>query len=111
MGLIFYFYIDYPLYMEYRNVELFRFEEKKNLPISAQKNANQNEFPWVPVVLRTGAVDHKLGFINAARIGRDQILGDIRFELEGELEIEIVRNEDDEPVSIKPLKFVFKRVG
>jgi len=99
--------------MEYFNVTLHDFKERKidkqTLSIKIQKTMDSTEFSFLPVVLKIGAAHHRLGFVNAARIGRDQVLGDLRFELTGHLEFEVIQNERGEPTSIKPTRFVFER--
>lgn len=77
--------------------------------IAVQKEMKSSDFPFLPVVLKIDDVEHRIGFINEARLGRDDVFGDIRFELSGELEFEVVKDDKNKPSSIKPVKFVFQR--
>jgi len=99
--------------MEYYNVSLFKFMERKvdkqTIPVAVQHSVSPAEFPMLPVVLKVGAVHHRLGFVNEVRIGREEVFGDLRFELTGRLEFEVIQNEKGEPTSIKPTRYVFER--
>jgi hypothetical protein len=102
--------------MEYYNLKIHDFAEfkidDKVITVKMQKNdlANKAVFSGqlIPVVLRTGAVDHRIGFLRAARAGRDQVFGDIQFELSGQLEFDPVLV-DDKLTGIVPTKLVLKK--
>lgn len=69
----------------------------------------EKHLPGTPVVLKMGAINYRIGAIHFIRVGRTEIYGDIRLELEGALELGPVRDDDGKVIGAKPERFVFKR--
>ena len=89
------------------NVPLVKYEGHKKAPAKAVKTLQGTELHGLPVVLRVGAVDYKLGMIHQVRKGRDEMFGDIILEIEGHLEFEPVQGEGGKITGVKPIKFVY----
>lgn len=68
---------------------------------------NQDDFRDVPVVLKCGAVNYEIGYISRVRVGREEIYGDLILRLTGSLKLENIRNEEDEIIGTKPVKYEF----
>lgn len=99
--------------MEYYNLKIHDFVDfnidGKKIPVKLQKELKPVNFSGIlPVVLRTGAIDHRIGFLKTVRIGRDQIFGDIQFEIDGQLEFEPMLDEG-KVTGIMPTKLVLKK--
>lgn len=73
------------------------------------KRAFDDKELHVPVVLRVGAVDYKLGSVHRVRRGREEIFGDLSLNMEGVLEYELLRNEGGKVIGVKPKKVVYRR--
>lgn len=63
----------------------------------------------IPVVLRVGAIDYKMGSIDRIRPGRDEVFADVDLTLKGELELEPIYNDNKKVIGAKPTKYVYTR--
>jgi len=77
-------------------------------PISI-RDLNQDDFRDLPVVLKCGAVDYEIGYVSRVRMGRDTIYGDMILKLTGSLKLELIHNEEDKVIGVKPVKYEFVR--
>lgn len=96
--------------LEVINFSLVQFKDQEidGEEISAKMmKAIEDKALHVPVVLRVGAVDYKLGSVHRVRRGREQILGDLAVNMEGHLEFEVIRNESGKVTGVKPKKLVY----
>lgn len=89
---------------EPREVDGFKLSaiEMKNLMKEARDQG-------LPVVLRVGAIDYKIGSINTIRVGRDEAFGDADITLKGELELEPIYDDEKKVIDVKPGKYVYTR--
>lgn len=98
--------------MEQYNIPLVTFESRDvdghNLSAKAMKALLQ-ERRSIPVVLRVGAVDFKIGSIYKIRVGRDIAFGDALLELTGELEFKAITDDDGTLTGFEPSKYVYKK--
>lgn len=78
------------------NVSLINFLEKPEA-----KNLEEVDVHGVPVVLRRGAIDIKIGIISSVRKGRDEMFGEVVLEIAGTMEYD--------PETGKPTKFVYRK--
>lgn len=99
--------------IEQLNISLIQFRDHKVngvvIPAKAVGTLEGVELTALPVVLRVGAVDYRIGMIHRARKGRVEIFGDLVLEIEGALEFEPVKDAEDKISGIKPVKFVYQR--
>ena len=77
-------------------------------PISI-KDLNPDDFQYLPVVLKCGAVNYEIGHVSRVRMGREEIYGDLTLKLTGSLKLESVRNEEDKIIGIRPVEYQFVR--
>ena len=98
--------------LEVINFSLVRFKDQEidgeEISMRMMKALDDKEL-HVPVVLRVGAVDFKLGSVHRVRRGREQIFGDLSLNIEGILEYEVLRSEDGKVIGVKPKKVVYRR--
>ena len=71
------------------------------------KDINQDDLRDLPVVLKCGAVNYEIGCISRVRVGREEIYGDLILALTGSLKFENIRNEENEIIGTKPVKYEF----
>ncbi len=99
--------------IELGNVPIITIKDYKvkggTVPAKAVKNVPGSEFAALPVVIKLGAVNMKIGMVHRVRIGRNQIFGDLVLSIDGELEFEPVVDGDGNITSIKPIRYVYKR--
>lgn len=95
--------------IEQINILILTYEGHGKAPGKAVKNVAETAMVGLPVVLRQGAVDIKLGKIHRIRKGRDEMFADLILNLEGHLEFEPVKDEDGAITEIKPIKFVYQK--
>ena len=80
--------------------------EDEDVSMRMMKSITDKEY-LVPVVLRRGAVDIKIGSVYRVRRGREEIFGDLTLDLVGSLELEVIRAENDKVVGANPKKWVY----
>lgn len=100
--------------IEQLNIRLLQFRDHKVngvvIPAKAVGTLEGSELSGLPVVIRVGAVDYRIGMIHRARKGRLEMFGDLALEIEGFLEIEPVKDaEDNKIIGVKPVKFVYQK--
>lgn len=81
-----------------------------DISISRQdlKQLKPEDFRDVPVFIKRGAVNHKVGKImGLARISRNRIYGDVVLNLSGSIELKLLYDEDGEVIGVKPARFVY----
>lgn len=97
--------------IEQLNVRLVQFKDHKVkggvIPAKAVETLEASELSGLPVVLRVGAVDFRLGMIHRARKGRVEMFGDLVLEIEGSLEFEPIEDAEGKITGVKPVKFVY----
>lgn len=71
-------------------------------------NLKEKDFLRVPVKLKVGKVKYRIGAIQKARKGREEVFGDIVFELEGELKLNILRD-GKKVIGVEPEEFLFEQ--
>lgn len=99
--------------IEQLNISLIQFRDHKVngvvIPAKAVGTLEGTELTALPVVIRVGAVDLRIGTIHRARKGRVEMFGDLVLEIEGVLEFEPVKDVGGKISSIKPVKFVYQK--
>lgn len=99
--------------IEQLNIRLVQFKDHKVngvvIPAKAVETLEASELSGLPVVIRVGAVDQKIGMIHRARKGRLEMFGDLVLELEASLEFEAVEDAEGKVSGIKPVKFVYQK--
>lgn len=99
--------------IEQLNISLVQFKEHKVngvvIPAKAVGTLEASELSGLPVVLRVGAIDLKIGMIHRARKGRIEMFGDLVLELEASLKFEAVEDAEGKITGIKPIKFVYQK--
>lgn len=97
--------------IEQLNISLVQFRDHKVngvvVPAKAVGTLEASELSGLPVVLRRGAVDIKLGMIHRARKGRVEMFGDLVLEIEASLEFEVVKDAEGKITGVKPIKLVY----
>lgn len=73
------------------------------------KDLNQDDFRDLPVVLKCGAINYEIGYVTRARIGREEIYGDLILALTGSLKFENILNEENKIIGTRPVKYEFVR--
>ena len=86
--------VSYEMFTHY-NVPLINFFDNPEA-----RKLESSDVTALPAVFRVGAIDYKLGVILAVRKGRDEMFGEVAFELEGSMEF------DEEGNAVK---FVYKK--
>lgn len=72
------------------------------------KQLTPEDFYDVPVYIKRGAVNHKVGKITGrARVGLNRIYGDVTLNLSGSMELKLLYDEDGEVIGAKPARFVY----
>ena len=95
--------------LEVVDLVLAQFEKDgEEIPAKMMKAIDNKEF-FVPVVLRVGAVDYKIGDMIRVRRGRGSIFGDLTLNIIEHLELDVDRSESGEVTGVKPKKFVYVR--
>lgn len=87
--------VSYEMFTHY-NVPLINFFDNPEA-----RKLESSDVTALPAVFRVGKVDYKLGVILQVRKGRDEMFGEVAFELESSMEF------DEEG---KPVKLVYKKV-
>lgn len=97
--------------IEQNNISIIQFKDHTVngvvIPAKAVETLEASELSGLPVVLRRGAVDLKLGMIHRARKGRIEMFGDLVLEIEAFLEFEAVKDAEGKITGVKPVKFVY----
>ncbi len=98
--------------LEVTNFSLVQFKDQRiedeKIPLKMMKTIDDKEL-YVPVVLRIGAIDYRLGSVQRVRRGREEIFGDLSLEMTASLEYELLRSEKGKVIGIKPKKVVYQR--
>ena len=96
-----------------QTVSLIQFKDHKVngvvIPAKAVETLEASELSGLPVVIRVGAVDQRIGTIHRARKGRVEMFGDLVLAIEGFLEFEAVEDAEGKVSGIKPVKFVYQK--
>jgi len=96
--------------LEVINFSLVQFKdqevEEEEISARMMKTIEDKDL-FIPVVLRVGAVDYKLGSVHRVRRGREEVFGDLTLNIEGHLEYEVLRSEDGKVTGVKPTKVVY----
>lgn len=77
------------------------------IPFEIFKQLTPDELNDIPVVLRRGAVDIKMGTISKVRMGASTIYGEVRLGIKGHLEFEPIKKEH-KIIGVKVKKFVYQ---
>ncbi len=98
--------------LEVINFSLVQFKdreiEEEKISAKMMKAIDDKEL-FIPVVLRVGAIDYKLGEVHRVRRGREEIFGDLALNIEGHLEYKILRADNGKVIGVKPKKVVYLR--
>lgn len=96
--------------LEVVDISLVQFKDREfeeEMVSAKMMKAVDDKDLYVPVVIRVGAVDYKIGAMIRVRRGREEIFGDLTLDIVGSLEWEVIRSESGEIIEVKPKKWVY----